>query len=70
MKTRESGMPDEEMWQTFFSPSQTLLALGLRRDMPDVAEFGCGYEPLRFLPHKSSEERYTLDVMFTRKFLI
>jgi len=43
MKTRESGMPDEEMWQTFFSPSQTLLALGLRKDMSDVAEFGCGY---------------------------
>ncbi len=43
MKTRESGMPDEEMWQTFFSPSQILLALGLQRDMSDVAEFGCGY---------------------------
>jgi ubiquinone/menaquinone biosynthesis C-methylase UbiE len=43
MKTRESGMPDEEMWQTFFSPSQTLSALGLQRDMSDVAEFGCGY---------------------------
>lgn len=43
MKTRESGMPDEEMWQTFFSPRETLLALGLRSDMSDVAEFGCGY---------------------------
>jgi len=43
MKTRESGMPSEEMWQAFFSPSETLLALGLQKDMSDVTEFGCGY---------------------------
>jgi ubiquinone/menaquinone biosynthesis C-methylase UbiE len=43
MKTRESGMPDEEVWQTFFNPSETLLALGLHDNMLDVAEFGCGY---------------------------
>jgi hypothetical protein len=47
MKTRESGMPDEEMWQTYFSPSQTLLALDLRGDMSDVAE----------LPHGNSHPR-------------
>jgi ubiquinone/menaquinone biosynthesis C-methylase UbiE len=43
VKTRESGMPDEEMWQTFFSPSETLLTLGLLGNMSEVAEFGCGY---------------------------
>ena len=43
MKARESGMPDEEMWQSFFSPSKTLLTLGLHGDISDVAEFGCGY---------------------------
>ncbi len=43
MKTRESGMPDEGIWQTFFSPSETLFALGLQKDMSDVTEFGCGY---------------------------
>lgn len=43
MKTRESGMPDEEMWQTFFSPAETLKTLGLRRGMASVVEFGCGY---------------------------
>ena len=36
-------MPPEEMWQTFFSPTETLQALGLRRDMADVVDFGCGY---------------------------
>jgi ubiquinone/menaquinone biosynthesis C-methylase UbiE len=43
VKTRESGMPDEEMWRTFFSPSETLLAFGLSANMSEVAEFGCGY---------------------------
>ncbi len=43
MKARESGMPAEEMWQTFFSPTETLHALGLRRDMTTVVDFGCGY---------------------------
>lgn len=43
MKTRESGMPPEEMWHTFFSPRETLLALGLRADMTDVVDLGCGY---------------------------
>ncbi len=43
MKTRESGMPAEEMWQTFFRPTETLQALGLRRNMANVVDFGCGY---------------------------
>jgi ubiquinone/menaquinone biosynthesis C-methylase UbiE len=43
MKTRESGMPPEEMWNNFFSPKETLVALGLRTDMNDVVDFGCGY---------------------------
>jgi ubiquinone/menaquinone biosynthesis C-methylase UbiE len=43
MKTRESGMPDEEMWASFFDPPKTLAALGLSRDQGDVVEFGCGY---------------------------
>lgn len=36
-------MPPEDMWHTFFSPRETLLALGLRSDMTDVVDFGCGY---------------------------
>lgn len=36
-------MPPEEMWHTFFSPQETLMALGLRSDMTDVVDFGCGY---------------------------
>jgi len=43
MKTRESGMPDEPMWASFFSPQQTLVALGLTGSCGDVVDFGCGY---------------------------
>jgi len=43
MKTRQSGMPAEEVWRAFFDPTEALRALGLRPEMALVAEFGCGY---------------------------
>jgi SAM-dependent methyltransferase len=43
MKVRESGMPDEEIWETFFSPPDIFRALGIDSSIRDLAEFGCGY---------------------------
>ena len=43
MKTRESGMPPEEIWQGFFDPQAILEKLGLTEQCGDVLEFGCGY---------------------------
>ncbi|SDL47362.1 hypothetical protein SAMN05660860_00723 [Geoalkalibacter ferrihydriticus] len=43
MKVRDSGMPDEEMWNSFFSPAKILALLGLDADTRGVAKFGCGY---------------------------
>jgi SAM-dependent methyltransferase len=43
MKVRDSGMPDEGMWESFFSPSNTLSLLGLDAHILEIAEFGCGY---------------------------
>ena len=43
MKTRESGMPDENRWAGFFCPEQTLAALGLTGACGDVVDLGCGY---------------------------
>ncbi len=43
MKVRESGMPDETMWEGFFSPSEVLSRLGLTSDTPSVVDLGCGY---------------------------
>lgn len=43
MKIRESGMPERELWETFFNPTDILLRLGLNNQANDVVEFGCGY---------------------------
>ena len=43
MKIRESGMPPEETWQTYFRPAQTLETLCLGRDVAKVVDLGCGY---------------------------
>ncbi len=43
MKTRESGMPPEEIWQSFFDPVAILTTLGLDANCGNLLEFGCGY---------------------------
>ena len=43
MKIRDSGMPDEAIWDAFFDPDAILDALGLTAASGDVVEFGCGY---------------------------
>jgi SAM-dependent methyltransferase len=43
MKMRESGMPDEGMWQGFFDPCRVLRLLDLDASIVDAVEFGCGY---------------------------
>lgn len=43
MKIRESGMPNQDMWEKFFDPNKILAMLGLDSQINDVAEFGCGY---------------------------
>ena len=43
MKVRDSGMPDEEMWATFFDAGRILTKLGFDDPKTDVVEFGCGY---------------------------
>ncbi len=48
MKTRESGMPEEEMWATFFTPEEVLRKLGLPTS-GDVVDFGCGYGTVTIL---------------------
>lgn len=43
MKTRESGMPEESMWQGFFAPETVLKKLGLISACRNAVDFGCGY---------------------------
>ncbi len=43
MKARESGMPEEAMWQGFFDPPAILAKMGLTSQRGKVVDFGCGY---------------------------
>lgn len=43
MKIRDSGMPDSQMWESFFQPSLILRRLGFSSGTEDVADLGCGY---------------------------
>jgi SAM-dependent methyltransferase len=43
MKVRDSGMPEEGWWSTFFDPEEVLRIFGLDQQVKDVVEFGCGY---------------------------
>lgn len=44
MKARESGMPDEAYWASFFEPARLIERLwSPEAGQGDVVEFGCGY---------------------------
>lgn len=44
MKARESDMPEEPYWETFFAPAAALERLLANADPAgDIVEFGCGY---------------------------
>jgi len=43
MKGRDSGMPEQRMWERLFNPSNVLSVMGVSGNIRDVAEFGCGY---------------------------
>lgn len=63
MKVRDSGMPDEEMWDAFFSPVKILALLGLDADIRGVAEFGCGYGTFTLAAARLTQEMvHTFDI--------
>jgi SAM-dependent methyltransferase len=43
MKVRDSGMPDETVWERFFDARQILAELAFTDSEADAVEFGCGY---------------------------
>ena len=43
MKGRESGMPDESYWETFFKPECIVERLDCNSTYRTVLEFGCGH---------------------------
>jgi len=43
MKVRESGMPEQDIWESFFDAKTILAKLGLNEKCRSVLDFGCGY---------------------------
>lgn len=43
MKTRESGIPNESMWESFFDPVPVLEKMCLNAACRNIVDFGCGY---------------------------
>lgn len=43
MKVRDSGMPEEDWWSTFFDPERVLRTFSIDRNTGDIVEFGCGF---------------------------
>ena len=48
MKFRESGMPSEQMWDTFFSPNEVLNRMGIDEHIGTLIDIGCGYGTFLF----------------------
>jgi SAM-dependent methyltransferase len=63
MKIRDSGMPSESVWQSFFDPEIILIKLGLKPDMEKVVDFGCGYGTFSIAAAKLTNAKiYALDI--------
>lgn len=43
MKYRESGMPEESMWKTFFEPTEILTEMEVDQNVNLLLDIGCGY---------------------------
>ena len=43
MKIRESGMPKEDLWNSFFDVPKILSEMEIDKKVEHLAEFGCGY---------------------------
>ena len=63
MKGRESGMPDQSNWNTFFNPNCILTKLDCVGPCGDVVEFGCGYGTFTVAAASTVEGRvFALDI--------
>jgi SAM-dependent methyltransferase len=43
MKVRDSGMPEDERWSSFFDSEAILRTFGLDQGVQTLVDFGCGY---------------------------
>jgi ubiquinone/menaquinone biosynthesis C-methylase UbiE len=63
LKVRDSGMPTEEMWASFFNVELILTELQINSDVKDLVEVGCGYGTFTIpSANKISGKLYAFDI--------
>jgi SAM-dependent methyltransferase len=63
MRFRESGMPDQEMWDQFFNPNTILDDLEIRGLRGNIVDVGCGYGTFTIpAARKNKGTIYALDI--------
>ena len=62
MKFRDSGMPDETMWKTFFSPESILHELEIDTRVDTFIDIGCGYGTFLFPASKLVKNAIGIDI--------
>ncbi len=63
MKVRESGMPEENMWEGFFNVKNILKKMGITKGVKDIVDFGCGYGTFTIPVAKAISGRvYAVDI--------
>lgn len=63
MKTRESGMPDEQRWDEFFDPEAILKELEIQGLIGNIIDLGCGYGTFTLpVARKNQGMVYALDI--------
>lgn len=70
MKIRESGMPEDSLWSSFFDPEQILMALDVNTNIELLADFGCGYGTFTIPAAKLIKGRisaFDLDIDFVKE---
>lgn len=62
MKYRESGMPDENLWKTFFDPFQIIESMGINEKINVLVDIGCGYGTFTFPASKIVKKVVGVDI--------
>lgn len=63
MKVRDSGMPDEPQWVSYFNPADTFDRLGISQVQGDALDIGCGYGQFAIeLARRSTGTVYAIDI--------
>ena len=63
MKIRESGMPDQVMWEGFFDVKSILSIMRIDHSVNDIADIGCGYGTFSIAAAKIVQGKvYAIDI--------